>query len=167
MTLVLKILTLAALLAAIHEITVFGSEKPVPRVLKTRARNVTPNAPRCVLGRFKPQISPDWVRLRALAVLESGENDEKVGQAGEIGEFQVCRRVWRAYTKLPYSAARNPFTSANVVWAIMASRTRGEVSDYEWALTYHSPGRLSHPDAEEQDYAARFVNLCGRLSLMP
>src|SRR5262245_45274712 len=38
-------------------------------------------------------------RLEALGMIESGDNDAAVGQAGEVSRYQIKPCVWRQYTE--------------------------------------------------------------------
>lgn len=110
----------------------------------------------------------EWHRFMALSMLESGDDDLAAGQAGEVGRYQITPRVWRESTRLPLSAAGNPFTSLSVARSVMRGRVAAFVksahrqpTDFEWALLWHAPARVCRPMASDWDYARRFVNLNG------
>ena len=101
-------------------------------------------------------------RLECLAMVETGGNDFATGKAGEVSRYAICPSVWRQYAgKLPLESARNPITARKVTLAIMDARTRHKpVSDEIWALLWHCPGAIGHPNAKQRDFAQRFANLC-------
>lgn len=45
--------------------------------------------------------------LRALAEIESGNQDDAIGPCGEISAYQLMKYNWRKHTSLPYSYASN------------------------------------------------------------
>ncbi|HEY1790107.1 MAG TPA: hypothetical protein VGJ73_18310 [Verrucomicrobiae bacterium] len=100
-------------------------------------------------------------RFAALSMLETGNNDTAIGAAGEVSRYQIRPDVWNRFTRLPLSAAKNPVTALNIAQCIMGCRTRGaRLSDYQWYLLWHRPGRIRHPKPREADRARRFANLC-------
>jgi hypothetical protein len=105
-------------------------------------------------------------RLDALAMVETGCNDHATGRAGEVSRYQITPSVWRQYSRLPLSAATNPFTARQIVVNIMSNRLHGRiVTDEGWYLTYHRPSRWNHPKPAERDRADRFARLCRKTAL--
>lgn len=114
------------------------------------------------------QPASDDLRWRALAMIESGECDTASGRAGEIGRWQMLKRVWRENTSLPYSSATNPFTALAVAKQEQAKRLHGRiVGDREWFLTWHCPAHVKNPNVSERDYATRGCNMLKKLEMKP
>ena len=114
-------------------------------------------------------------RFEALGQIESGNCDTCIGRDGEVSRYQIRPEVWIKYSKLPLSAASNPFTARNVAAAIMRERMGAvpkgwtlEYSDRTFYLLWHRPATcaLYHnkrkPTDKELDRAQRFANLCSR-----
>lgn len=110
-------------------------------------------------------------RFAALAMIESGDCDVCTGRDGEVSRFQITTALWHQYSRLPLSAARNPFTALNVAKEIMARRqTRllaiqhSAISPQEFYLLWSRPARLLSKrfftlSRAEWDRAQRFANL--------
>jgi len=114
-------------------------------------------------------------RISALSLIESGDNDAAVGDAGEVSRYQIKPWIWRQYD--PSSAYADRRISTQVAQqhlAELAERfrrgARREPSDFDlyvlWNAgpTYYarigfSPTRV-HPIIRER--ATRYVNLCQR-----
>jgi hypothetical protein len=108
-------------------------------------------------------------RLSALSMLETGDDDYAVGQAGEISRFQVQKSEWRSVTNSVNYADSE--TARTVVLQIMERRSQafqaafGHVpNDFEYYALWNAPaqamqGKLS-PRVTER--CRRFVNLCER-----
>jgi hypothetical protein len=104
-------------------------------------------------------------RFEALSQLETGNNDFAHGSSSEVSRFQITLANWNLYAHGLDPA--NPFTALKVAQAIMRDRTSHffkthgrDPTDYEWAILFHCPSRLRHPNREEREYARRFENLC-------
>ena len=76
-------------------------------------------------------------RLAALSMVESGDNDQAIGRAGEVSRFQILPNVWARYfftsppLHFPLSqreragvreSATNAFTAWHIAYAIMQDR---------------------------------------------
>ena len=114
----------------------------------------------------------DKRRQFALSMIESGVNDDAVGQAGEVSRYQIMPSVWRHYTGS--RQYRDPFVSLSVarqhwadLYASFKRRAHREPSDFDmyvlWNTRYgyyarhdFKPARLS---CVVRDRAQRFVNL--------
>ena len=112
---------------------------------------------------FSLRAADNWT---ALSELESGNNDNATGRAHEVSRYQMLPSVWRAVTSLPLSAA----TNRDVAWSVASkvqgarvvafARREGRMpAPGEWSLLWHCPSHVLHPNAEEQDYEQRFLNL--------
>ena len=114
------------------------------------------------------QPASDDLRWRALAMIESGECDTASGRAGEIGRWQMLKRVWRENTSLPYSSATNPFTALAVAKQEQAKRLCSRtVTDREWFLMWHCSAHVKNPNVSERDYATRGCNMLKKLERKP
>lgn len=110
----------------------------------------------------------------ALGQLETGNNDQAHGRAGEVSRFQILASEWRRTTALPLSAAANPVTAWNVVRGIMDERVDRFESRWhraptvrEWYVLYSRPAVFlgdggRHLSRAEQERAERFENLANR-----
>lgn len=117
-----------------------------------------------------PAACTNLDRYSCLSMLESNDNDDKVGGAGEVGRFQITPKVWHQYTSLPLSSAKNPFTSENVAKAIMSDRIKAFASKNhrqptaaEWYGLWSRPSRSTHLRPKELERAKRFQNLSQRV----
>ncbi len=52
--------------------------------------------------------------LRAIRLVESGDNPEAVGRCGEQGAYQFQQVTWRTHTDLPFSMAHDPATADRI-----------------------------------------------------
>ena len=108
-------------------------------------------------------------RSAALSMLETGNNDQAVGSAGEISRYQVRKLEWRSVTNSPnYSDFE---TAKKVMLKIMDRRVEAfkahfghAPSDYEYYALWNAPsqameGKLSRAVAER---CQRFANLCAK-----
>jgi len=117
----------------------------------------------------------DAQRLFALGMIETGNDDRMIGQAGEISRYQLSPPVWKSYSRsMDY---RNPDVSWQVArrhWNFLAAyfkeKTGRQPTDFDmyvmWNTRYgyyahksFSPRQIS-PIVEER--AQRFVNLVNR-----
>lgn len=52
--------------------------------------------------------------LLAIAAVESGNNASKVGNAGEVTQYQITPAVWKMYSKTPFNAKKAPWMARAV-----------------------------------------------------
>jgi hypothetical protein len=108
-------------------------------------------------------------RSAALSMLETGDNDQAVGSAGEISRYQVRKMEWRTVTNSPnYSDSE---TAKKVMLHIMDRRVEAfkahfgrAPSDYEYYALWNAPaqameGKISRTVAARCE---RFADLCAR-----
>jgi hypothetical protein len=115
-------------------------------------------------------------RLCALGAIETGNNDNEIGRAGEVSRYQIMPLVWKHYSHSSYY--ENPQVSREVAqrhWAALRAafkkKTGREPDNFDmyvlWNTCYgyyaskcFQPARL---DPSVRDRAQRFVNLveCG------
>lgn len=110
--------------------------------------------------------------LEAISMIESGNNDQAIGGAGEVSRYQIMPRVWRSYTSS--RAYQNTEISTLIAQkhleyleSVFKSRTGREPTDFDryvlWNAgpTYYKrigfAHRRVHPVIRER--ATRFVNL--------
>jgi hypothetical protein len=106
-------------------------------------------------------------RFAALSMLETGDDDQAVGSAGEISRYQVRKGVWHSVT----NSARytDPETARSVMVNIMGKRVScfeshfgRRPTDLEFYALWNAPsqamrGRISRTVAAR---CQRFANLC-------
>lgn len=106
-------------------------------------------------------------RISALSMIESGDDDRKVGRHGEISRYQILKVEWRKVTQS--LAYRDPKVSLFVARKILNKRTldfevkfRRPPTNTEFYALWNAPaqvmkGRIS-PVVMER--CRRFDNLC-------
>ena len=116
-----------------------------------------------------PMCAFSMDRLSALSMLETGNDDQAVGSAGEISRFQVKKAEWRSVTSsVNYSDFE---TARRVMVQLMDKRIKAfserfgrTPTDFEFYALWNAPsqalsGRISSKVAER---CRRFANLCER-----
>src|SRR5882757_6991395 len=118
---------------------------------------------------------PDAKRLDALGMIETGNNDREIGEAGEISRYQIHPVVWKSYSKS--TDYWNPDVSLQVAcqhWNYLANyfkaRTGREPDDFDmyvlWNTRYGYYARKGFSQTRispvVQARAQRFVNLVNR-----
>jgi hypothetical protein len=106
-------------------------------------------------------------RFAALSMIETGDDDQAVGRAGEISRYQVRKAVWHSVTNS--AKYGDPDTARRVMVNIMNKRVRTFESqfrrpptDFEFYALWNAPsqamrGRISPTVAAR---CGRFANLC-------
>lgn len=91
------------------------------------------------------------MRLNALSIVESRNNDHAIGKKGEISRYQILPRVWREYSKL--KNYRNSSISRNIAKKIMSDREilfrkiTGRIPNHkEWYLLWNAPSIFRRSD---------------------
>lgn len=120
----------------------------------------------------------DTRRQLALGMIETGNNDDEIGGAGEVSRYQIMPSVWKHYSRS--SHYQNPAISLavakshwNQLYTRFKQQARREPTDFDmyvlWNTRYgyyasrnFNPARLS---AVVRDRAQRFVNLVQREEL--
>ena len=108
-------------------------------------------------------------RWSALSLLESGDNDDAVGRAGEISRFQIKPGLWEKFSgSYPLAASTNPRTARQVAQAIMHERCREferrfhrAPTDFEYYVLWNAPAQIENPHRVVMRRAVRFCNLVG------
>ena len=137
-------------------------------------------APTVVAQSLAPAVSHkpavlDNRRLFALGAIETGYNDNEIGQAGEVSRYQIMPSVWKHYNHSSYYD--NPQVSRAVAqqhWSSLRAsfkkKTGREPDNFDMYVLWNTcygyyaskgfhPGRL---DSAVRDRAQRFVNLVER-----
>jgi hypothetical protein len=108
-------------------------------------------------------------RIAALSMLESGDDDQAVGRAGEISRYQIRKTEWRNVTNSANYADSE--TAKSVVLLIMERRIqtfqsqfKRMPSDFEFYGLWNAPAQIMQRQisAAVADRCQRFANLCDR-----
>jgi hypothetical protein len=141
---------------------------------------VSAAAPTVVAQSLPSAVSPkpavlDNQHLFALGAIETGNNDNEIGQAGEVSRYQIMPSVWKHYSHSSYY--ENPQVSRVVAqqhWsslrASFKNKTGREPDNFDMYVMWNTcygyyaskgfrPARL---DPVVRDRAQRFVNLVER-----
>ena len=122
----------------------------------------------------KPAVL-DNRRLYALGAIETGNNDNEIGQAGEVSRYQIMPSVWKHYSHSSYyddpqvsrAVAQQHWSS---LYALFKKQTGREPDNFDMYVLWNTrcgyyaskgfqPARL---DPVVRDRAQRFVNLVER-----
>jgi hypothetical protein len=154
---------------------------PQPPQLPAPATRVAPAAaPTVLTQRLPPTDSTkpavlDSRRLYALGAIETGNNDNEIGQAGEVSRYQIMPSVWKHYSRSSYyddpqisrAVAQQHWSS---LYAFFKKQTGREPDNFDMYVLWNTrcgyyaskgfqPARL---DPLVRDRAQRFVNLVER-----
>jgi hypothetical protein len=156
------------------------SQAPQLPVSAPIIRTVPAVAPTVVAQSLPPAVSHkpavlDNRRLFALGAIETGNNDNEIGQAGEVSRYQIMPSVWKHYNHSSYyddpqvsrGVAQQHWSSLRAAFKKKAGREPDSFDMYVlWNTCYgyyaskgFHPGRL---DPVVRDRAQRFVNLVER-----
>jgi len=109
--------------------------------------------------------APALDRWDALSQLESNNNDDALGAAGEVSRYQMKPAVWQRYAA-PNADWRNPSNALEVAKQIMQARcaeferSNGRPpTDYEFYVLWNAPAQIKHPGKAVRGRAERFCNL--------
>ena len=110
--------------------------------------------------------------LWALGELESGNNDQAQGKAGEVGRYQCLKLVLvcaGGVQKSEFRSLTNAATAAAITLRIIRQRTAKAIADLspeQFAVAWHCPARLrgGRWTAEQRDYVKRFETLAGNFN---
>lgn len=109
--------------------------------------------------------------LAALSMIESGNRDHAVGQAGEVTRYQIRPQEWRkAWADIgrPWLAKNTADESGAriVAWHLLQKRANQFAREHRRApdarelyLLWHRPARVLTPLPHEAERAGRFANL--------
>ena len=103
--------------------------------------------------------------MKALALVESGDNPRAVGRHGERTMYQVHPKVWRMHTKTPMHKA-GPNMVRGIVkeeWSrrinLFEVKHKRKPTPREAYILWNAPSRLRNPSRLTKDTAVRFENL--------
>ena len=112
-------------------------------------------------------------RIEALGMIETGNNDRLVGQAGEVSRFQIRPEVWNLYSQ---SSAYGNFRVASGVAQqhlqslemLFRARTGREPTDFDLYVLWNAGAgyyervgfEASRVGPVIRDRAQRYANLC-------
>lgn len=109
--------------------------------------------------------APAMERWAALAELESNNNDNALGSAGEISRYQMKPDIWQHYAATNANW-RNASDALAVAKHIMQDRVAEfqrsfgrPPTDYEFYILWNAPGQIRHPGKGVRERAERFCNL--------
>jgi hypothetical protein len=143
-------------------------------------RTVSAAVPTVVAQSLPPTDPPktavlDNRSLFALGAIETGNNDNEIGQAGEVSRYQIMPSVWKHYSRSSYyddpqvsrAVAQQHWSSLRAAFKNKAGREPDNFDMYVlWNTCYgyyasrgFQPARL---DPSVRDRAQRFVNLIER-----
>lgn len=101
-------------------------------------------------------------RWAALAMLESGGDDNNIGPAGEVSRYQIRPEVW------PGGDPHDPKVAQANAEHIMAPRIAAfqkahnrAPDDFEFYVLWNAPAQIDHPHQRVAERAKRFANLVG------
>jgi hypothetical protein len=107
-------------------------------------------------------------RWSALSQIETRDNDNVVGAAGEISRYQVKPTLWRRYARLD-ADYKNPAEALVTAQQIMKERcSRFErsnsrpPSDFEFYVLWNAPAQINRPGKAVSERAVRFCHLVSR-----
>jgi len=99
-------------------------------------------------------------RWAALAMLESGDEDDTVGPAGEVSRYQIRPELW------PSGNPQDPHVALANARQIMTPRiaafeqSHGRApNDFEFYVLWNAPAEINHPRPAVAARAQRFANL--------
>lgn len=108
--------------------------------------------------------------LTAIAAVE-GNDPRAIGRAGERSRYQMCHRVWRAYTSAPFRRASTDerlahevaMTHLRVLRAVLI-RQRIKATERNLALAWtNGPYGMRRASAKKLDYANRAATIASTL----
>jgi hypothetical protein len=106
--------------------------------------------------------------LACLSELESGNDDYKVGRAGEVSRYQIKPEVWRDITPLPIAKAKRADIARYVADQVQLRRattfllyTDRRPTVREWYILWNAPAQAysGRPSRVVAKRAKRFENL--------
>jgi len=111
--------------------------------------------------------TPAWSmdRWAALSQIESGDNDQALGSAGEISRYQIKPHVWKRYApaKADWKKAQDSLPVAKQAMRDRCAdfqRTFGRPpTDFEFYILWNAPAQIQKPSEAVARRAERFSNL--------
>src|SRR5258708_23361 len=107
-------------------------------------------------------------RWSALSQLETRDNDNAVGSAGEISRYQIKPKLWQRYARLS-ADWKNPTEALAAAQELMKERYKGFErrhgrlpTDFEFYVLWNAPAQLERPGKAVRERAERFCRLVAR-----
>lgn len=133
-----------------------------------------------VIGSAKLMANDDILFLKAISMVESGEDDNAVGPCGAVGRYQMLPATWRLHSDWPIDSAKN-YSMATAValthlkWLRKTMEVdRGFPADYRdiacaWLRgpSWYKRTEGNHRMVVRMEYAARVMNLFNELKTKP
>jgi hypothetical protein len=114
---------------------------------------------------LKVQAMDRWA---ALSQLETRDNDNAIGSAGEVSRFQIKPKLWQRYAGLSANWT-NPTQALAAAQELMKERCTGferrhnrPPTDFEFYVLWNAPGQLNKPAKAVRERAERFCRLVSR-----
>ena len=107
-------------------------------------------------------------RWAALSQIETRDNDNSVGAAGEISRYQMKPGVWRRYARLD-ADWKDPVVALAAARDIMRDRCADferaynrKPTDFEFYVLWNAPAQIERPRKAVRERAERFCRLVSR-----
>jgi len=104
-------------------------------------------------------------RWAALSQLETRDDDNAIGTAGEVSRYQIKPKLWRRYARLE-ADWKNPAEALSAAKELMKERcTRFESlynrppTDFEFYVLWNAPSQIKRPRKVVRERAERFSRL--------
>jgi hypothetical protein len=104
-------------------------------------------------------------RWAALSQIETRDNDNAVGSAGEISRYQIKPRLWRRYARSDASWT-NPVEALAAARDLMKERCSSfehsynrQPTDFEFYVLWNAPAQIDKPRKAVRERAERFCRL--------
>lgn len=99
-------------------------------------------------------------RWTALAMVESGGDDYRVGRAGEVSRYQIRPELWPGGnpldTRVALANARHIMASRMARFEQLHGRAP---NNFEFYVLWNAPAQINHPHPVVTERARRFANL--------
>ena len=124
------------------------------------------NALATIAAALQLATTQDAAMWQALAQLESGNNPQAHGRAGEVGAHQIMRSVWKQATSVPITEATNQAVELAVARVVQAKRVEAftkrmgrKPTPGEWYCLWHKPKFACNMRPKDIEIGERFNNL--------
>lgn len=104
-------------------------------------------------------------RWSALSQIESGDDDQAVGAAGEVSRYQIKPELWQRFA-VAGADWTNPTNALSVAKLAMQERCAAferanhrPPTDTDFYILWNAPAQIGHPGKAVLERAARFCNL--------
>jgi len=111
---------------------------------------------------LKVQAMDRWA---ALSQIETRDNDNAIGAAGEISRYQIKPKLWHHYARTDASWT-NPSEALAAAQDLMRERCAAfersynrKPTDFEFYVLWNAPAQIDKPRKVVRERAERFCNL--------